>query len=203
MGTLDQIYREDNSCSGYLRGYVSNSRRLLDGLDLAILEAVVDALAHAYRQGNTIYVVGNGGSASTASHFATDLSFGTRSAGRPPIRAMSLTDNNAVLTALSNDRGYQDVFNGQMEVHFQEGDVLVAISASGDSENVIRAVELANQRGGVSIGLVGFDGGRLKERCRLCVHVPTEPGDYGPVEDVHLATTHMISTFLGFRLRDV
>ena len=201
MSTLEQIYREDNSCTGYLKGYIHYTRQLLESLDLTVLEDVVDTLARAYRQGKTIYIVGNGGSASTASHLATDLSFGTRTPDRPLIRAMSLTDNNAVLTALGNDRGYQEVFHGQLEVHFQEGDVLVAISASGNSENVIRAVEFANQGGGVTVGLVGFDGGRLKERCQLCVHIPSQQGDYGPVEDAHLAIAHMISTFLGLRLR--
>ena len=201
MNTLEQIYQQDTSCVGYLKGYIDYTRRLLESLDLAMVEAVVDALACAYRQGNTIYIVGNGGSASTASHFATDLSYGARGPGRPLIRAMSLTDNNSVLTALSNDHGYQEVFLRQLEVHLREGDVLVAISASGNSENAIRAVELADQRGGVTVGLVGFDGGRLKERCQLCIHIPSQQGDYAPVEDAHLAITHMIATFLGLRLR--
>ena len=203
MSTLEQIYREDNSCAGYLKAYINYAGQLLESLNLDIVEAVVDTLAGAYRRGNTIYIVGNGGSASTASHFATDLSFGTRTPNRPLIRAMSLTDNNAVLTALSNDYGYPEVFHKQLEVHFRDEDVLIGISASGNSENVIRAVGLANQRGGVTIGLVGFDGGRLKEQCQLCIHLPSLPGDYGPVEDAHLAITHMIATFLGMRLNDM
>jgi D-sedoheptulose 7-phosphate isomerase len=106
------------------------------------------------------------------------------------------------MTALANDAGYETIFTGQMQDLFSEGDVLVAISASGDSPNVIAAAKLAKQRRGTTVALVGFDGGTLRSLCDIVVHVRSEKGEYGPVEDIHMVLDHMITSYLWMRLRD-
>ena len=112
------------------------------------------------------------------------------------MRAISLTDNQPFITAVSNDIGFEHVFEEQLRNMLQLGDVVVAISASGNSPNVVKAIEFANSHGAVSIGLVGFDGGRLREISQIVLHVPTDHGEYGPVEDIHLILDHMITEYL-------
>jgi len=143
-----------------------------------------------------VFFIGNGGSAATASHFANDISIGTRTGDKKPFRAVSLTDNVAVMTALANDEGYDRMFVDQLRVHMRAGDSLVAISASGNSPNLIEAVDYATSRGATVIGLTGFDGGKLREKSDISLHVPTAKGEYGPVEDVHMIFDHLIGSYL-------
>jgi D-sedoheptulose 7-phosphate isomerase len=168
----------------------------LASVDLSQVEEVVRTLRGARERGSSVYVVGNGGSAATASHFATDLGKATKRPGGQPLRVTSLTDNMPWLSALANDDGYEHVFTGQLENLLRDGDVLVAISVSGNSPNVVRAVELARQRRATTVAFVGFDGGRLLSTADLCIHVASQPGLYGPVEDAHLAIHHLITTCL-------
>jgi D-sedoheptulose 7-phosphate isomerase len=185
----------------YGRRYAAYLSGLLNSLDYERIAQLADILEKAWEGGHTIYIAGNGGSASTASHWAVDLAMGTRVEGVPPLRALSLCDHAPLLTALGNDRGYADVIVGQLEGLFRPDDVLIAISASGNSPNILRAVEFVNGRGGVTVGLTGFDGGRLKSQCRLCIHVATPRGEYGPVEDIHLIIDHIVTGFLRTRRR--
>ena len=132
---------------------------------------------------------------------ATDLVKATRVDGQRAVRALSLADNVSLLTAFANDEGYEVGFERQLEAIFRPGDVLVLISASGNSSNAIAAAEKASDLGGTSIALVGFDGGVLLRTCDLVVHAHSRPGEYGPVEDVHLVLNHMISGRLLDRIR--
>jgi len=180
--------------------YVGELCGLLQSLDLDAIARFIEVLDDARRRQATVFFVGNGGSAATASHWANDLGIGTRVEGVPGFRAMSLTDNVAVLTALANDYGYDEIFVRQMAELFQPGDILVAISVSGNSANVVRAVEWANDRGGTTVGLVGFDGGKLGTICRHVIHAPGIKGNYGPPEDVHLVLDHLVTGHLRKRL---
>ena len=148
---------------------------LVSGLDLAIVERVADSLEETCHKGRTVFVVGNGGSAATALHFATDLAWGRREKDVKRPKALSLTANTPTMTALANDVGYANIFVEQMRGLFADGDMVFAISASGNSENVLQAVRYANDHGGVSLGLVGFDGGKMRSACHACVHVPDSP----------------------------
>jgi D-sedoheptulose 7-phosphate isomerase len=118
-----------------------------------------------------------------------------------PFRVQALTDNNAVLTAISNDAGYEDVFVNQLRVHYRSGDRLVVISASGNSPNVVRAAKWVKAAGGTVLSMVGFDGGALVNLSDIVVHVPSQPGEYGPVEDAHLAVNHVLAHWFQVRLR--
>ncbi len=196
MNELERIFAEAKSAAQYSRLYIEHLRQILARLDFSAVEKFIEILDSARRTGQTVFFVGNGGSAATASHWANDLSIGTQVKGVPCFRALSLTDNVPILTCRGNDRSYQDLFVGQLEVLFREGDVLVAISASGNSPNVLRAIEYANSHGGTTIGLSGFDGGRMGSLCQLCINVDTARGEYGPVEDVHLVLDHLVTSYL-------
>jgi D-sedoheptulose 7-phosphate isomerase len=201
MNNLDKIFSESQSGRDYAQRYASFLSELLRNLDVEAVEKTIAIFQKARADGKTIFFVGNGGSAATCSHFAEDLEYGTRIEGKKTFRVRSLTDNTAYITAVGNDEGYENVFLRQLQNHFLAGDVLVAISASGNSPNVIKAVEYANNNGGITIGMVGFDGGKLKDICHHCCHVKTIKGAYGPVEDIHLVLDHIISTYLMYMLR--
>ena len=180
--------------------YLEELEKLLREIDLSSTERVVHILRDARDQGATIYVAGNGGSAATASHWVNDLCKAARLSGRTPIRAMCLSDNMSWVTALANDEGYERVFAGQLENFARPGDVLLLISASGNSANLVRAVEAARAREVHSVALLGFDGGVLKELVDDFIWLPTEIGAYGLVETGHSVVTDIITTCL---IRDV
>ncbi len=176
--------------------YLRTLEMLLRQVDVDAIERIFQRLRDARDRGAMIYVAGNGGSASTASHWVNDLGKATKRSGHMPMRVISLSDNVSWLTALANDEGYERVFTGQLENFARHGDVLVAISASGNSVNLVRAVELARTRGVVTIGFLGFDGGVLKDKVDECLWLPTEKGAYGLVEDGHAVLCHLLTTCL-------
>ena len=165
-------------------------------IDLEALERVVGRLRMARNSGAMVYIAGNGGSAATVTHLVNDLGKATKRSGCAPIRAMSLNDNMPWLTALANDEGYEHVFSGQLENLARAGDVLVVISASGNSPNVVRAVELAKERGVITIGFLGFDGGVLKNMVDEYLWIPTKKGAYELVEDCHMILCHILTMCL-------
>lgn len=199
MNKVDRMMADSADAGAYGRQYAAYLSSLLSAVDFEALGAFAGILMKARADGRTVFLVGNGGSAAAASHMATDLMLGTHSIRMRPLRAVSLADNMAVVTALANDKEYAEIFVGQLDKLFQPGDVLVAISASGNSANVVKAVEYVNAHGGTTVGLLGFDGGRLKSLCQLAIVVATEKGEYGPVEDVHVAIDHMLMTWLKAR----
>lgn len=183
----------------YARQYLGQLQALLNGFSMESLTSVIRLLIAAYGEDKTVYILGNGGSAATASHFACDLGKGTASEGRRRFRVMSLTDNTPFITAAANDLGYEQIFVEQLRGLLQPGDVVIAISASGNSPNVVRAIEYAKERGAVTIGVLGFDGGKSKLLVDACIHVPSF--DYGLVEDCHLIAEHMLTQFLAGEMR--
>jgi D-sedoheptulose 7-phosphate isomerase len=188
------------NCRETVSDYVQEFTSVLQRLDYIALERVVSRLAAARDTGATIYIAGNGGSAAIASHWVNDLGKATKREGRPPIRVMSLSDNISWLTALANDEGYGRVFSGQLENFARPGDVLIVISSSGNSANLIEAVELARKRGLVTIGLLGFDGGVLKGKVDESLWVPTRKGAYGVVESAHALLCHILTDCLAQEL---
>ncbi|MGH7824076.1 MAG: D-sedoheptulose-7-phosphate isomerase [Candidatus Binatia bacterium] len=176
--------------------FVQEFFELLGRLDLKEVEQVFHTLRQARDRKAMIYLAGNGGSASTASHWANDLGKATKTSGQLPIRVVSLTDNVSWLTALANDEGYERSFSGQLENFARPGDVLVVISASGNSPNLIRAVEMARASGVVTIGFLGFDGGALKTMVDERLLLPTSKGAYGLVESAQGLLCHLLTACL-------
>ena len=173
--------------------YFTAFEKLLKLVDHNAIERIAQRLLESREKGATIYVAGNGGSAAIASHWVNDLGKATKRPGAQPVRVMSLSDNVSWLTALANDEGYERVFSGQLENFAKIGDVLVVISSSGNSLNLIRAVELAHARGVTTIGMLGFDGGALKPLTHDYLLVPTEKGAYGLVEPMHEMICHLLT----------
>jgi D-sedoheptulose 7-phosphate isomerase len=161
-------------------------------LDVAAVERIARRLEAARLRGATIYVAGNGGSAATAAHWVNDLAKATLHSSVRRIRAMCLTDSTPWFTALANDEGYERVFSEQLEAFGSPGDVVVLLSASGSSPNLVRAAETALEKGCEVFGLLGFDGGRLRSMTTDHVLVPTPAGAYEIVEDTHSVICHMI-----------
>lgn len=182
--------------SFYLENYKTRLNILLNLIEIDVLEQVVTCMITAFKNGNTIYVAGNGGSAATASHMQADFSFFVRYFTKFRPRIIALTDNVPLMTAIGNDNAFEDIFVEQMKGHFSKGDVLISISASGNSANVVKAAEFANELGGTTIAFVGFQGGKLKEVSKITMHTPNPKGDYGPIEDLHMIFGHLIVNYL-------
>jgi D-sedoheptulose 7-phosphate isomerase len=195
MNNLDRIFQSADTSRDYAHEYLQYLGGVLNLIDRDEITNFIDMMLDARARNAAIIFIGNGGSAATASHFANDLAIGTRCEGRP-FRAISLTDNNAVMTAIANDDGYEQVFLQQLKTVMLAGDIVVAISASGNSPNLLNAIQFANEAGATTIGLTAFDGGALKELAKHNVHIPTETGEYGPAEDGHMILDHLVSSYL-------
>lgn len=164
------------------------------GLDLQAVELVADAVVSAQEAGRQVFVVGNGGSASTASHIATDLAKTAAVPGRPLLSCLSLTDNVALITAIGNDLSFDDIFSRQLENLLKPNDVLILVSGSGNSKNLLEAARLAKKRGALTVGLLGFDGGKLAGLVDVRLLVSSD--QYGVIEDVHMGIGHILTFFL-------
>jgi len=173
-----------------IQNYISTLQLTMDQLPRQLIADVINLLQQARRMGNQVFILGNGGSASTASHFACDLAKNTRKEGLPHFRVISLTDNMAMFSALANDEGYENVFSEQLVGLIRPGDIVIAISASGNSKNVIKAVEAAHGYEVTVIGFTGFDGGHLGAMADINIHVNSNIIEH--VEDIHLMLEHLI-----------
>lgn len=178
-----------------IRAYISDLQTAVDNLPHAEILQAIDVLQEARLAQRQIFIMGNGGSASTATHFVCDLGKNTRVAGLPHFRVIGLADNMAAFSAYGNDDGYASVFAQQLDGLVQPQDVVIGISTSGKSPNVLEAVALANERGAFTIGFTGFDGGALAGMVHLQLHVPSHCIEH--VEDLHLVLEHLIT----FQLR--
>ncbi len=175
-----------------LQAYRDECIAALLAVDLEAVEAVVQALMSVRYSGRTVFIAGNGGSAATASHMANDLMLGSQLVD-PPLRVVALTDNQSIITATGNDLDYDQIFSRQIARLAQPRDLLIVVSASGNSGNIVAGVETARVQGVITVAFTGFDGGQIANLVDLLVHVPTRIGAYGPVEDAHLAINHMIT----------
>ena len=185
------------------KSYVDDLKVVIDSLNYPEIEKFIDMVVDAYKNGRFIFVIGNGGSAANASHFAQDLAKGTRLKLEQPrrLKAISLTDNTPFITAQGNDDGFDSIFEQQLRVIASEGDYLIAISGSGNSPNIIKAVEWANKNGLTTIGLTGFDGGKLKKIAHHSMNVVLH--DMCTAESVHSIILHYIVLELRERFKEL
>ena len=171
--------------------YIDRLYAYLEKFDLKQVDFLVDLLVSVESKGSQIFIAGNGGSASTASHMATDL-LSLNSKSNFKLKVISLCDNTSLITAVSNDNDFSQIFSDQLKILGQEGDVLIVISASGNSRNLVHALKVAENLKIETVGILGFDGGKIKNLVSNYMLVESETGDYGPVEDIHLMINHMV-----------
>ena len=179
---------------GFIEEYVNELQNTIARVSAEQVKEVIDVILATRERDGQIFVIGNGGSAATASHLAADLGKGASKEGEVRYRVMSLTDNVPWMSALSNDLSYADVFSEQLKNFARPGDLLIAISGSGNSENVLRAVQYANSIGCDTVGFAGFAGGRLKQEARQCIVIDSD--HMGRIEDGHLILQHIVTYYL-------
>ena len=180
----------------FYKNYAENIYRILSTMDVGSVEALVQDILLARAEKRNIFVFGNGGSASSASHMANDFSKQRFEDEKYLFRIMSLNDNISCLTATANDFGYEYIFVNQLKTALRTGDLVIGISSSGNSPNITRAIRYANEKGCKTYGIVGFNGGELKKCSSDCIYIPTKVGQYGYMEDVTLIINHMISIYI-------
>ena len=175
--------------------YITNLSSTLQKVDIDSIEQIIIKLEELHKLGTKIYIIGNGGSAATASHMANDLGVGLKLREIRNFNVESLSDNSSVCTAIANDVGYENIFYAQLKNKITKDDLLIAISCSGNSANIVKAVEYAKAEGATIVGMTGFEGGRLKELADIEFHVATAKGEYGIVEDAHMILDHIIYSY--------
>ena len=179
----------------FIKSYKSKLINLIEQIDENLIQNVILTLEDISSKKGKIYIVGNGGSASTASHIVNDLGVGLARRDIKYFDIECLSDNTSVCTALANDIGYEHIFSTQLKNKITQNDLLIAISCSGNSNNIIKAVEYAKKHKATILGLTGFDGGKLKQLSDINFHIATQKDDYGLVEDLHLIFNHIIYSY--------
>jgi len=181
-----KLYEKISEMKDIIKNYLKKSLELINAFDVERLEDVIKCIGSINHIDNKILIAGNGGSATTASHFAEDMN------GSTDITAISLCNDIGFITATSNDFNYDYIFKRQAERLYNDGDILIVFSASGNSKNLIEAVDYVDSMGGLTIGILGFDGGKLIKKCQESLVIETPIGMYPQVEDLHLMITHMM-----------
>jgi D-sedoheptulose 7-phosphate isomerase len=169
---------------------------VIQSIDFDQVATLIDLVDSASKAGKHIFFIANGGSAAVGSHWVNDLVAGAFQEEGPHFRALCLADNVESVTAIGNDVSFEDIFANQLKVHVNAGDVLVAMSVSGNSENILRAVAVAREAGATSFGICGMQGGKLKDACDHALLLETTPDEYGPVEDGFSIIEHMVTGYL-------
>jgi len=174
--------------------YFDHVVRTMGNVPIATVNQIVSVLMEAYDSSRMVYLFGNGGSAALASHFACDLGKGATNGSSKRFKVMAFTDNVPLMTAWANDARYEDIFAEQLVNFVQPDDIVFAISCSGNSPNVLKALRVARMAGAFTIGLTGFQGGDMKQLCDICLIIPSD--NMQVIEDLHLSITHAVFTAL-------
>ena len=179
----------------FVTDYLSRLKFILDNIDPVVISEIIDSLEQTIINKSRIYIIGNGGSSATASHMVNDLGVGLRRRNIVNFDVVSLGDNSPVVTAIANDIGYESIFFMQMKGLINPNDLIIAISCSGDSPNIVKAVDYAQELGCKVIGVTGFNGGYLKKISDVSFHVNAPKNEYGLVEDTHMILDHIIYSY--------
>lgn len=194
--------KDSSDLSNFLLGYSNEIQKGFKSIDLKILKRIASELESAFKNQNTIFTCGNGGSTAISEHFVCDYIKMTSTGTNIQPIFQSLSSNVPILTAIANDIGYEDTFSFQLERFGRDKDVLLCVSSSGNSPNIIKAIEMAKQKNIKSISYVGFDGGEAKKISDYCIHIPSN--NYGVIEDLHHSLMHMLAQFIRLKnLEDI
>jgi D-sedoheptulose 7-phosphate isomerase len=200
---IRSVTKKSKNIIEFAQVYFNRLSSIFEEIDLNKFLNLEKILLNARLKKKNIFIFGNGGSAATASTMANDLGFDIlkKTSTKIPFKISSLTDNTPVITAISNDVGYENVLINQLKIHFKKKDVVILISASGNSKNLLKAAEWIKKSGGYIFSLLGFDGGKLKRISNDYILVKTEKGDYGHVEDMHLIINHILAHWFQSKLK--
>lgn len=196
MSFLATLFQNSDTTHDYIEGFCAHLAEVVTSLDNDGIANLIELVENAGDEDKTIFLVGNGGSGAVATHYVNDLSANALVEGQPGLRTMSLTDNAASITAIANDIGFEAIFERQLMANMREGDLVVLMSVSGNSPNLVRAAEYANAHGATTLACTGFSGGKLKEICQFSIHTPSTLDEYGPVEDVFSIVMHIVTGYL-------
>ena len=200
---IKDLAKKKKKISEFAIDYFNRLSVIFNNLDLKKLDKLEIVLKKARLNKNNIFVFGNGGSAATASTMANDLGFDIlkKTSTKIPFKFLALTDNTPVITAISNDVGYENVLINQLRIHFKKKDLIILISASGKSKNLLKAAQWVKKNKGYVFSFLGFDGGKLKNLSNDYILVETEKGEYGPVEDMHLIINHVFAHWFQSKIK--
>jgi D-sedoheptulose 7-phosphate isomerase len=196
---LARLFDAADGAPAYASAYIERMADVIRAIDANAVAQAADVIGRCAQDNQTFFVMGNGGSGAVAAHWVNDLGANTVVSGKPGFRAISLSDNASAITAIANDASYEQIFSLQLAAAMRTGDVVMALSVSGNSPNVLRAVDYANDNGAYTIGCSGMSGGELMRRARLSVHVPSTADEYGPIEDMFSVVMHIIQTYISMR----
>ena len=203
MNNIDKAFQKSETFSDFSLKYFNYLSEIQNKISKDELDRFENEFVSARENGNTIFVAGNGGSAATATTMANDIGFDIikKTGTKKPFKVFALTDNSSVVTAISNDVGYENIFINQLRIHYRAGDKLIVISASGNSENIVKAAQWVQSKNGKVLGMLGFEGGELRGICDTSILIPSIQGEYGPVEDMHLMINHLLAHWFQNKLK--
>ena len=195
MKNIKKIAFNSKSISEFSEGYINRLSKIFKDINKSKIIQLEKKINSMRIENRSIFVFGNGGSASTATTMANDLGFDIlkKTNVKKTFKVFCLNDNSSVLTAIANDVGYENIFINQLKIHFKKNDKILIFSASGNSENLVKAAKWIRKKRGRVISILGFDGGKIKKLSNCCVHIKTEKGEYGPVEDLQLIINHILA----------
>lgn len=196
---LARLFDASDSMAAYAKSYLEHMGDVLRSVDVDAVSQATAAIERCAADDKTFFVMGNGGSGAVAAHWVNDLGANTVAPGKPGFRTISLSDNPCAITAIANDASYDEIFSIQLAAAMRPGDVVMALSVSGNSPNVLRGVDYANAHGGTTIGCCGMDGGALMQRAAIAIHIPSSKDEYGPVEDLFSVVMHIMQTYIAMR----
>jgi len=204
MSVTNKLVNKARKPSEFAQSYIDRLYKIFKNIEPNSIDRMFSLINTHRKKNKNIFLIGNGGSSSTASHMQNDINFDVlkRSKTNQPFRFLNLSDNSPSVTAISNDISYDQIFSKQLSIFGNKGDMVIAISASGNSSNLIESVKYAKKNGIYTFGMIGFDGGVLKKICDDYILVPTDINEFGIVEDSHLILNHIISHWFQIKLKN-
>ena len=194
MKSIEKLAYKEKNIENFSKRYLERINLIFKKINLKELSKLEDEFLDLRKKNSTLFVFGNGGGAATAMTMANDLGFDVlKKTNKKTFKIISLNDNSSVVTAIANDKSYDEIFMNQLKIHFNKKDKILIFSASGNSKNLIKAAKWVKKKKGKVISIIGFDGGKLKKLSDTYIHIPTERGEYGPVEDFQLMINHILA----------
>lgn len=202
MSIIENFFDKSKSFNEFINHYINYQSECLRQLGDVNYDQLVTKILECHNNGNKIIVIGNGGSASNATHISTGLSYITRNWDRP-LRSLPLTTDSILITSLANDFSFEDIFENQLKIHLSSGDLILALSTSGNSLNILKAVKYAKTRGHFIASLTGHDGGELKNLSDFNINIKSEHVLHGIAEDAHMVWGHALSYYLEYYFKKI